>query len=163
MKNVNLDKIDKMALVIFRNAIRLHLDSITLFRNNSFPSAFFLSVIALEELGKIFLITDFLFNSRVNGRLNKCDDEDLIKIFGKNLEEGYFKKIVYNHKRKQFHFVRTFDSDLKPSTQYFKKIIDGNIENEKQDALYVGLKRIGKKNRYEKPINKSNEIDKKNC
>ena len=152
MEAVNLDKIDKMALITFQNVVRLHLDSITLFMANSYPSAFYLSVIALEELGKIFLISDFLYDSRVTGRYNEYKSEELFRVFGKNLEEGYFKKIVFNHKRKQFHFVRTFDREDKPSTQYFKKIADGTIENEKQNSLYVGLKRFGKKIDMKSPI-----------
>jgi AbiV family abortive infection protein len=149
MKNkfeaVNLNKIDKMALITFKNALRLHFDSITLFHNKSYAHAYYLSVIALEELGKTFLLSDFIWNSTVNGRFNEYKDADLIKIYGQNLEEAYFKKIVYNHKRKQSHFVRYFDYDFKPSNKYLKKILDGDIENEKQNSLYVGLKRVRKK------------------
>jgi AbiV family abortive infection protein len=145
MDTVNLYKIDRMALITFQNVIRLHLDSITLFNNTSFASSYYLSVIALEELGKIFLLSDFLWNSRVNGRYNEYKDEELFKIFGHNLEEGYFKKIIYNHKRKQSHFVRIFDDEYKPSNKYFKKILDGVIEHEKQNSLYVGLKRMDNK------------------
>lgn len=149
MKNnfeaVSLNKIDKMALITFKNVLMLHFDSITLFHNKSYAHAYYLSVIALEELGKIFLLSDFIWNSRVNGRFNEYKDADLIKIYGQNLEEGYFKKIVYNHKRKQSHFVRTVDSDFEPSNKYFKKILEGDIENEKQNSLYVGLKRVRNK------------------
>ncbi len=142
---VNLNKIDKMALITFKNALRLHFDSITLFHNKSYAHAYYLSVIVLEELGKMFLLIDFIWHSRFDGRFNKYKDPDLIKKFGENLEEGYFKSIVYNHKRKQFHFVRIFDSDYKPSNKYLKKILDGGIENEKQNSLYVGLKRVKNK------------------
>ncbi len=142
---VNLDKIDKMASLTFKNAIRLHLDSISLFNIKSFASAYYLSVIALEELGKIFLLSDFIWNSRVNGRYNSYKNKELIKIFGQNLEEGYFKRVVYNHKRKQSYFVRIFNNEFEPTNKYFKKILEGGIENEKQNSLYVGLKRSGRK------------------
>jgi len=142
---INLDKIDRMTLFTFKNAIRLHLDSISLFNNKSYASAYYLSMIALEELGKIFLLSDFIWNSRMNGRYNSYKDKELVQIFGQNLEEGYFKKIVYNHKIKQSRFVRIFDNELEPSNKYFKKILEGGIENEKQNSLYVDLKRNGKK------------------
>jgi len=39
---INLRKIDKMTELSFENELRLHFDSIILFNNNSFLSAFFL-------------------------------------------------------------------------------------------------------------------------
>lgn len=145
MEAVNLNKIDKMSLITFQNSLRLHLDSILLFNNKSYPSAFYISIISLEELGKIFILADFLYNSRVNGRLNEYKDPELLKIFGDNFEEGYFKQTVYNHQRKQYKFVRTFDSDYKPTNKYYKDILNGLIEQKKQNSLYVGLKRIKNK------------------
>ena len=144
-KKVNLEKIDKMALMTFLNVIRLHSDSILLFNNNSVASSFYLSVIALEELGKIFIITDFLFNSRVNGRFNDIDEPDLNRIFGEDLEEGYFKTFLFSHKHKQRKVVNIFDNIYKPSNKYFKDLLEGKIEIFKQNSLYVGLKRQNKK------------------
>ncbi|MBU2445479.1 MAG: AbiV family abortive infection protein [Bacteroidetes bacterium] len=130
-----------MSLITFQNCLRLHLDSIVMFNNKSFPSAYYLSIISLEELGKIFILADFLFNSRVNGRFNEYKDPELLKIFGDNFEEGYFRQTVYNHHRKQYNFVRTFDSDYKPTNKYYKDLLNGLIEQKKQNSLYVGLKR----------------------
>ncbi len=92
MDAVNLNKIDKMALLSFQNATKLHLDSILLFNNDSYSSANYLSIISLEELGKIFLLADFLFHSRVDGRYNSYKDPEMIKIFGNNIEERYILK-----------------------------------------------------------------------
>jgi len=145
MEAVNLNKIDKMSLITFQNSLRLHLDSIVLFNNRSYPSAYYLSIISLEELGKIFILADFLYDSRVNGRFNEYKDTELLKIFGNNFEEGYFKQIVYNHQRKQYHFVKTFDSDYKPTNKYYKELLNGFVEQKKQNSLYVGLKRVKSK------------------
>lgn len=68
---INLRKIDKMAGLSFENGLRLHFDSIVLFNSKSSPSAFFLSVLAIEEIGKSFLLTDFLFHSRIDGRMGE--------------------------------------------------------------------------------------------
>jgi AbiV family abortive infection protein len=140
MDAVNLKKIDKMALLSFQNAARLHLDSILLFTNNSYASAYYLSMTSLEELGKIFLLTDFLWHSRVDGRYNSYKDPEMRKIFGNNIEEGYFKRIIFNHLQKQFHFVRTFDSDYKPRNKYFKQMLNGILQQKKQNSLYVGFR-----------------------
>src|SRR5262245_6680941 len=65
---VNLNKISKVAGLAFKNALRLHFDSILLFEHESYPSAYFLSILALEELGKYTLLDDFVWHSRVDGR-----------------------------------------------------------------------------------------------
>ena len=143
LHSVNLSKIDRMALLTFRNAVRLHLDSVKLFVEKSYATAYFLSVIALEELGKVFFLSDFLYDSRINGRLNAFDDPELKRMFGENVEEGYFRKHLFNHKYKQRKFVREFDSDFRPANKYMEALRDGLIETKKQDALSVGFK--GKK------------------
>lgn len=56
---VNLRKVEKMAYLALENGLRLHQDSILLFNNKRYPSAYFLSILALEEIGKFFLIEDF--------------------------------------------------------------------------------------------------------
>lgn len=146
MESVNLDKIDKMVLLVFKNSLRLHLDSIVLYNNRAYPSAFFLSVIALEELGKVSIFDHFLDDSRFHGRLNETTDpdiSDLQRYFGsKNLEEGFFNRHIRSHRRKQLEFLSAFDSKYKPSNEYFKNIRDGTIEKKKQDSLYVGLRKL---------------------
>ena len=60
-ENVNLRKIDRMAVLAFKNSLRLHEDAIILFNKHRFPSAYTLSVLSLEELGKYFSLEDFFF------------------------------------------------------------------------------------------------------
>ncbi|WP_431217561.1 AbiV family abortive infection protein [Puia sp. P3] len=60
-----------MAVLSLENTVRLHLDSILLFKNGSFPSSFQLSVLALEEFGKAKALNDFIWNATTHG--NKRD------------------------------------------------------------------------------------------
>ncbi len=127
-KGINLKKVDKMAGLAFKNGLRLHFDSILLFKNKSFPSAFFLSVLAIEEIGKSFMLMDFLFHS-INGRWKKQEEEEFF---------GY----LYYHTVKQQNFASQFDVPM-PFTEnkFFKTIFSGKIERLKQYAVYVGLPR----------------------
>ena len=129
-KGINLNKIDKMAGLSFENALRLHFDSIILFQNESFPSAYFLSSLALEEIGKSFILIDFLFDSLYNERL------------GEKYEKHYIKSI-YSHHDKQYSFARNFRSLFEP-TIFFKDLLEGKQEILKQNSIYVGLERKGK-------------------
>jgi AbiV family abortive infection protein len=122
--NVNLNKIDKMAGLTFRNVLRLHFDSIVLFKNESFPSAFFLSVLALEELGKYYMLDHFLFHSRVDGRMGEDWDRKWLND-------------IFSHKSKQLVFTNTNRFDL--SNNFIKTVYEGKLEIEKQNSVYVGL------------------------
>lgn len=128
--DVNLVKIDRMAGLTFQNVIRLHEDSVLLFDNESFPSSFFLSVLALEELGKYYMLDHFLFHSRVDGRMGEKWD----RIW---LED------IFNHKRKQMTFASAYRFEL--PEEYLNIIYDGQLEIEKQNAIYVGLPKVNRK------------------
>lgn len=122
--NVNLNKIDKMAGLTFKNVLRLHFDSIILFKNDSFPSSFFLSVLALEELGKYYMLDHFLFHSRVDGRMGEEWDRKWLND-------------IFSHKSKQLVFTNTNQFDL--SKKFIKSVNEGKLEIEKQNSVYVGL------------------------
>ena len=142
-RGINLYKIDKMVGLTFKNCIRLHLDSILLFKHKSYPSAFFLSVLSLEELGKMFLLTDFLWHSRTQGRFNLIYDKELKKKCGGDLEE-YALRSMYSHSIKQWNVVRNLDGP-RPTTKFFKSLCDKKMELLKQNSIYVGLvKKRGK-------------------
>jgi len=128
--DVCLDKIDRMAGLTFRNVIRLHEDSILLYNSESYSSAFFLSVLSLEELGKYYMLDHFLFHSRVDGRMG--EDWDRIWIDD-----------IFNHKRKQMTFAATNRYAL--STEFINIIYGGGLEIEKQNAIYVGLPKVNRK------------------
>ena len=51
---VSFDELSEMAILAFKNGLRLHFDSLILLKNDSYPSATMLSVLAMEEFGKYF-------------------------------------------------------------------------------------------------------------
>ena len=125
-KGINLNKIDKMAGLALKNGLHLHFDSILLFNNKSFPSAFFLSILAIEEIGKSFMLMDFLFHS-IEGRWKKQEEEE------------YFE-YLYHHTAKQLNFAFQFGG-LLPKNKFFKIMSSGQLEKLKQNAVYMGLPR----------------------
>jgi AbiV family abortive infection protein len=144
MDVISLNKVDKMAGLSFENGLRLHFDSILLFENKSYPSAYFLSVLAIEEIAKAFLITDFLWHSRVDGRMEKEWEE-------KFLEHIYF------HTAKQGSFARTFFPIS--TNRFFESLYKGELEILKQNSVYVGLARNKKKINLKSRINNPLKID----
>lgn len=102
---LNLKKLEKISYLAFNNALRLHHDSIYLFNDDRYPSAYFLSVLAQEELGKMSIIDDFNWHSRVDGRMPKFEEEWL--------------KLLYKHSYKQTAFIRH-----SPISDFSKKGLD---------------------------------------
>jgi AbiV family abortive infection protein len=145
MDGISLNKVDKMAGLSFENGLRLHFDSILLFENKSYPSAYFLSVLAIEEIGKAFLIEDFLWHSLCDGRMEK------------EWEEKFLERI-YFHTAKQSSFARTFDS-LIATSRFFKLLYKGELEIFKQNSVYVGLARNKRKVNLKSRINNPLKID----
>jgi len=145
MDGINLNKVDKMAGLSFENGLRLHFDSILLFENKSYPSAHFLSVLAIEEIGKAFLIEDFLWHSLCDGRMEE------------EWEEKFLERI-YFHTAKQSSFARTFDSPIATS-RFFKLLYKGELEIFKQNSVYVGLARNKRKVNLKSRINNPLKID----
>jgi AbiV family abortive infection protein len=145
MDGINLNKVDKMAGLSFENGLRLHFDSILLFENKSFPSAYFLSVLAIEEIGKAFLVEDFLWHSLCDGRMEKEWEEK-------------FLECIYCHTAKQSSFAHTFDSPI-ATGRFFKLLYKGELEILKQNSVYVGLARNKKKVNLKSRINNPLKID----
>jgi AbiV family abortive infection protein len=145
MDGISLNKVDKMAGLSFENGLRLHFDSILLFENKSYPSAYFLSVLAIEEIGKAFLITDFLWHSRVDGRMEKEWEEKVLEL-------------IYFHTAKQSSFAYNFDSPI-ATNRFFKSLYKGESEILKQNSVYVGLARNKRKINLKSRINNPLKID----
>lgn len=144
MDGINLNKVDKMAGLSFENGLRLHFDSILLFENKSYSSAYFLSVLAIEEIGKAFLIEDFLWHSLCDGRMEK------------EWEEKFLERI-YFHTAKQGSFARNI---LPISTnRFFESLYKGELEILKQNSVYVGLARNKRKINLKSRINNPLKID----
>ena len=130
--------IGRISAAAFRNAVRLHTDAVLLHGNGRYPSAFQLSVLSQEEIGKTFLLEEFAF--RVN--LNERDSQDTGKLLADLL----------SHQSKQYWFTRQeFDMSMSRVdsriSRLMKEAQSGVLEARKQDAAYVGLSR----NRKGKP------------
>ena len=62
-EQLSIYKFKKIATESFKNGLRLHFDSILLYNNKSFPSAFQLSVLALEEFSKSYWVEHYCTSS----------------------------------------------------------------------------------------------------
>jgi len=140
---INLKKLDKMEGLSFKNALRLHFDSMLLFESKSYPSSFFLSVLAQEEIGKVFLLEDFIFRSSIE-RMSEEWEKKWINMF-------------YKHPTKQWNFFLGGGSEYSFDKDFTKKVYSGKIEIDKQNSVYVGLDRkkgiINMKGKINSPFN----------
>jgi AbiV family abortive infection protein len=123
---LSIRKLDAIQYACLQNALRLHFDSVLLAKSRSFASAFAISVVASEELGKAFAIAEITFQSRVdNGRLHP----DAHHLMG---------ALLSNHKLKQRWFTRSFFDIFGPKTVFRRY---QTIQGAKNDAIYVGLRK----------------------
>ncbi|HAV1557292.1 TPA: AbiV family abortive infection protein [Enterobacter hormaechei subsp. steigerwaltii] len=120
-------KLNKIATESLRNTIRLHFDSILLYRNGSYPSAFQLSVLALEEFSKANWVDHYIWTSETNEGYPKADFEQ------------EWLKLLYQHPKKQWNFVARETNDYSP--KFISLIQSRKLEEKKQNSIYVGLSR----------------------
>jgi AbiV family abortive infection protein len=129
----NLKKISKMSKLAFKNALRLHYDSIFLYKNKSFPSACLLSILAQEEIGKSYILEDHVYQMR--GREKEIDSE----------YEKLIVKALKDHKLKQGWFSRQADDVFKYGGKKYprgvREMSSGKLEERKQNSAYLGLSR----------------------
>lgn len=123
-------KLKKIASLSLKNALRLHFDSILLFKNKSYPSAYQLSVLALEEFGKAKAVEHYVWSSETND--NVVDPE---------FEMEFIEKL-YLHPWKQGAAILRERFDFSPKFVSF--VESRGLEGKKQRATYVGLKRLRK-------------------
>jgi len=128
---INLRKLAKMEGLSFKNALRLHFDSILLFENKSYPSSFFLSILAQEEIGKVFLLEDFIWHSSAEERMSE-EWEDW---------EKKWISMIYKHSTKQWNFFLGGGAEFSFDKNFIKKAYSGKTETDKQNSVYVGLDR----------------------
>lgn len=121
----------RLANEALKNSIRLHADSIYLYRAGSYPSAFQLSVLALEELSKALWVDHYYYSSVTNEGFPDY-----------NFEQEWLA-LLYKHPEKQFHLVARNVFEFSPKLVRF--IQSNKLELKKQSAVYVGLRRSGRK------------------
>lgn len=120
------------AVLALKNAIRLHLDSYLLYKNKSYPTAHYISIMALEEIGKMKILDKVCF-------FNDCGCKD------KTLT-NWFRDTFY-HKPKQLEAIdweRYIKRNEKTGkiisiTERYKHIFEGDLNRRKEDSIYVGI------------------------
>jgi len=120
-------KLNKIATESLRNTIRLHLDSVLLYENGSYPSALQLSVLALEEFSKANWVDHYIWSSETNEGYPDAEFEQ------------EWLKLLYLHPKKQWSFVARETDDYSP--KFISLIQSRKLEEKKQNAIYVGLSR----------------------
>ncbi len=84
-------KIARMSILCYKNALRLHWDSIFLYKRKSYPSANALSIIAIEEMGKYETLSHALFYGYFEGR----NDEAFVADFLSNTYDHRIKQRIF--------------------------------------------------------------------
>lgn len=124
-------KFKRLAAESLRNSLRLLSDSMLLHVNGSFPSAYQLAVLALEELSKAKWISHYYYSSVTNdGFPDETFEQDWLQM-------------LYSHTQKQWAFVARDLFEYSPRLVRFIKAKE--LDLAKQRATYVGLRRIGKR------------------
>jgi AbiV family abortive infection protein len=119
-------KLNALQYACFQNALRLHFDSVLLAGMRSFASAFAISVIASEELGKAFAIAEITFQAGFDkGRFHAEDTK-------------FVRALLSDHKLKQGWFVSSFIGIFgrKEVLMRYK-----TIQSAKNDAIYTGVRK----------------------
>ena len=125
MTQFDYRKFERLEFLALNNAMRLHDDSIRMFRQKRYPTTFQLSVLAQEEFGKVLIIEDVVWN----WRFNKMTNEWTQKWFDATRE----------HKFKQAKILRDSKFPDPEAIKLIQKILNGKLEKDKQAATYTGL------------------------
>ncbi len=124
-ENISYYKLGRMAFLALKNAIRLHFDSIFLFKKKSFASSLHISILALEELGKAQELNYYSWSSKANSGLLPPEEEEK------------YLKLYYSHQWKQGAAIKRDMFNYSPN---FVSLIDEKkLEQKKQTSVYVGL------------------------
>lgn len=139
-------KFEKFSTEATKNALRLHFDSILLYKNKSFASAFHLSVLALEEIAKSDWIDHYVETTTSNFGLPEPDGED----------EQQWLKLLYIHTKKHSAFVNQQFHTIEKSFYNFAQ--SSQLEHKKQKSIYVGFEKVKKKINAKSKISTPNQI-----
>jgi AbiV family abortive infection protein len=129
MKNIQsiMGKIRRVATASFKNAVRLHVDAVLLFKEDRIPSSLHTSALSIEELGKYFLYEEVWWHNRT----------------GPNWDEAEIQRWLcrtYSHTAKQIWFAGQA-RDFFVSKTLVQILQTGELEQIKQNSTYVGLPR----------------------
>jgi AbiV family abortive infection protein len=143
---INLKKLQRMSLLALDNAIRLHGDALSLYKDQRYPSAFLLSVLSQEEIGKAHMISRYVWSCKETGH-----DASMEKLFLDNLYKHPLKQGAFlSNSNKGFALLKT-----EKGRKIYQGVFSGELESKKQTATYVGLRKIKKvvdvKGRIQRP------------
>ena len=127
VKRVNTKKLSRLQVHALGNAIDLYDDASLLYKGKRFSTAFFLAVIGIEEIGKVYILDDIIYNVRVNG----SDLSDAQARFQWLFQHRTKQSQAHNYFR-DFHWSRAKRLE-------FQEICSGKFDLQKQNSLYVGL------------------------
>lgn len=122
---------ERLGVEALRNSLRLFKDAQTLYDVGSWPTAYQLTVLAIEEYAKALWVNHVYWSSITN---NGFPDEAL---------EQEILKRLYSHQPKQEWYLR--DHYFSYSPTLVQKVETGLLDRRKQDATYVGLPKRGKR------------------
>jgi AbiV family abortive infection protein len=121
----------RLATEALINALRLHKDATLLFNAGSYPSAYQLAVLCLEEFSKAKWVEHYYYSCITNEGFPDAQ-----------FEQGWLQ-LLYMHGKKQYAFV------AQDMFMYPPKLVDfiksGGLDRRKQQAVYVGLEKVGKR------------------
>jgi len=143
---VTFDELTRLGILAFKNGLRLHLDSIFLFNNTSYPSSVLLSVLSMEEFGKYFSLSSYIFYTKVNETRDKEFEKEFL---GKLYSHPFKQRVIFGR------------DGFETSLEFYDKAKNRIYEDLKQRALYVGYDRVKGNLLFDKGINNPFEITEK--
>lgn len=124
-------KYKQFALESLRNSLRLLKDAISLYEIGSYPSAFQLAVLSMEEYAKARWVDHIYYESMTNTGL-PCEEL-----------EQHLLSLMYSHTEKHGAFLGREYFEFSPNL--LRAATEGHLERRKQAATYVGLPRTRKR------------------
>ncbi|PYJ36132.1 MAG: hypothetical protein DME79_00590 [Verrucomicrobia bacterium] len=101
-----------------------------LYANRSFPSAYALAILALEEVGKVEMMDHVCFEAVLN--------DGSFRLKSDRMDHLFSRRMFYCHPNKQAWGV---NSPLRKRVPVVERLIDdrNTLDRHKQDSLYVGF------------------------
>lgn len=127
-----ISKFDELAGEAFLNAMRLHLDSMILYKNGSFPSAHQLAMQSSQEIGKALVLEHLVSMSAVkHSETEAAITRSLIGLFtSQRLMRQQLAKVIRQLAK---------DPDYKSLSVLLLAVAEQTDELEKEKLTYVGL------------------------
>jgi AbiV family abortive infection protein len=178
-------KLTRMCILCYKNSIRLHNDSILLFKNGSYPTAYAISIIALEEMGKYMAVSHGLFYGWFEtGQEDKFINEVLNATYDhRSKQRSFLNYVWFDSFTKDIALLAEKDIDYKKILEqiigdFERKLEDDKwgryfpnqrklyyrmnaLEKEKHKSLYVGFPKKGRNADLSKGIISPFKVNKK--